>query len=135
MALFDWEETLSVNIKAVDEQHKYLVKLINDLYRSLLSDNPGEKMGNILDRMLLYATYHFQDEEKLMGLHQYPWLHDHKQKHLEFTDKTLEYLEKFRAGELKPSTEIAKFLKTWVKAHIVGEDKRYSAYLNERGVY
>lgn len=135
MALFDWDESFSVNINKIDQQHKHLVKMINDLYRSLLSDNPQESMDDILDRMLLYATFHFQDEEAMMQEHGYPWYQSHKQKHEEFVEKTLEYLEKFRAGELKPSTEIVNYLKKWLKEHIMGVDKDYSAYLNDRGVH
>jgi hemerythrin-like metal-binding protein len=134
MALFEWNDTFSVNIEVLDEQHKHLVKLINDLYRSLLSNNPQEKMGDILDGMIEYASIHFQDEEAIMMEHDYPWYQSHKQKHYEFVNNALDYQKKFRSGEMKPSTEIVNFLKEWLKDHIMGADKEYSSYLNRRGV-
>lgn len=135
MPLFDWDDMYSVNIKAVDEQHKHLVNIINDLYRSLLSRTPQENMYDILDRMLLYATFHFQDEEKLLKEHDYPFYESHKLKHEKFVDKTIEYIEKFKSGELKPSTDIANYLKDWLKKHIMGDDKEFSQYLKEREVH
>ncbi len=134
MALFEWEDIYSVNVQIVDEQHKHLIELINDLYRALLSDNPGDTLEDILDRMLLYATYHFQDEEALLAKYNYPRLESHKLKHEAYVEKTLEYLEKFRAGELKPSVEIARYLKKWLKDHIMGSDKEFTSFLNQRGV-
>jgi len=35
MALFDWNDQLSVGVAEIDKQHQELVKLINDLHEAM----------------------------------------------------------------------------------------------------
>lgn len=135
MALFDWNDRYSINIKSMDEQHIKIVEMINDLYRALLSSKPRDVLGETLDRMIDYAVEHFQDEEELMKSHEYPWLNSHRAEHEAFVEKVLDYRKQFDAGALTLSTEITKFLKDWLVSHIMGDDRKYGLHMNKRGVY
>lgn len=135
MALFDWKDEYAVNIKAMDLQHMSLVEMINDLYRGLLSNEPEKFLGDHLDRLVEYAGVHFRDEEALMTQNNYPELGSHKQDHEAFVAQVIDYNKQSKAGTLKLSVKMVNFLKDWLKAHIMGKDKRYGAYLNEKGIY
>lgn len=39
MAYLEWQEKYSVNVREIDEQHKNLVAMINDLYEGMLANN------------------------------------------------------------------------------------------------
>lgn len=134
MALFDWKESYSVNIKEIDAQHLKLVELINELYRALLSNNPDDFLGEILDRLVEYAAEHFQTEEDYMRIHGYPEFEPHKKEHEAFVEKIILYHRQYKTGELVLSVAIVNFLKDWLKNHIVGSDKKYTDFLNQKGI-
>lgn len=134
MALFDWQDKFSVNIKEMDHQHLRLVEMINELYRALLSNNPDEFLGEMLHRLVEYAAVHFQKEEELLEKYRFPELDSHKKEHEAFVEKIIDYHKQFKAGTLTLSVEIVNFLKSWLKDHIIGIDKKYGPFLNEKGV-
>ncbi|MCP5054844.1 MAG: hemerythrin family protein [bacterium] len=134
MALFDWQDSYSVNINQMDAQHLRLVEMINELYRVLLSNNPDEFLGDILHRLVEYAGVHFRDEEELMTKYDYPEFDSHSKEHQAFVEKIIGYHKEFKAGTLTLSVEIVNFLKDWLKNHIVAVDQKYSSFLNEKGI-
>jgi len=63
---------LSVNIQSIDEQHKKLVALVNNLNDAMSSGKGQLIMGKILDDLVAYTKTHFATEERLMTTHTYP---------------------------------------------------------------
>ena len=51
-----------------------------------------------------------------------------------FGSQIKEFEERFNRGELVMSFEITNFLKSWLKDHIQGTDKKYSEFLISKGV-
>lgn len=135
MALFEWNDRFSVNVKAMDLQHLKLVQLINELYRVLLSSNPDNILGPVIDELVDYTIVHFTSEEELMLKYQVPGFEAHKNAHMAFVERVLADQAKLQKGELKLNTAIVKFLKEWLIEHIIGEDKKYGTYLNAQGVF
>ena len=134
MALFDWQDSFSVNVKEMDRQHHRLVEMINELYRALLSNDPNEFLGKALHQLVEYAGVHFQKEEELLEKYHFPELDSHKKEHEAFVEKIIDYHKKYKTGSLTLSVEMVNFLKSWLKDHIIGNDKRYGPFLNEKGV-
>ena len=46
----------------------------------------------------------------------------------------LDFYEKFKSVKAPNTLEIANCLKAWLQNHIMGTDKLYRAFLNEKGV-
>ena len=134
MALFEWQDQYSVGIKEMDAQHLKLVELINELYRLLLSNNPDAFVGEILNRLVEYAGVHFQSEEDLLQKYRYPEIEAHKKEHEAFVEKIITYHKQHKKGTLTLSVAIVNFLKDWLKNHINYSDKKYSAFLSDKGV-
>jgi hemerythrin len=134
MALFEWQDKYSVGVKEMDSQHLKLVELINQLYRVLLSNNPDEFLGEILLRLVEYAGIHFHSEEELLQEYGYPELEAHKKEHEAYVEKIISYHKQYKKGTLTLSAGVVNFLKDWLKNHITYTDKKYSAFLNEKGV-
>jgi len=134
MPLFNWSNEYSVNIKQIDEQHKVLINLINDLHDKMKVGKAKESLGNILDELVNYTVYHFKHEENLFSSYGYPESDNHKQVHQTLIRQVKELKNNFDSGKTILSMEVMDFLKGWLGNHILGTDKKYSSYLNSKGV-
>jgi methyl-accepting chemotaxis protein/hemerythrin len=133
--LFVWDDSLSVGIKQIDDQHKVLIDLINELNDAMRQRRSQKIMMEVVDRLANYAVEHFGTEEKLFDKHGYPETEAHKEVHRKFVAKVSEFGEELRSGKASVTMEVMRFLKDWLLGHIKGTDQRYSKYLNERGVH
>ncbi|HOJ64747.1 MAG TPA: bacteriohemerythrin [Spirochaetota bacterium] len=135
MSLFIWEEKYSVNIKEIDEQHKKLVGILNELHTSMLGGKANNVLKKVLNELIDYTTYHFKTEEQLMTIHNYPKYDEHKASHKNLTDKVLSFYSELESGKKLLSVELLFFLKDWLVNHILGEDKMYSKFFNDKGIF
>lgn len=134
MALFSWSNEYSVNIKEIDEQHKVLINLINELHDKMKIGKAKEILGGILDELVDYTIYHFKHEENLFTSHGYPDSDLHKTVHKGLVKQVKDLKNDFESGKTILSMDIMNFLKGWLGNHIQGTDKKYSSYLNSQGV-
>ena len=63
MAFLDWDDSLSVNVTEIDDQHKKLIGTLNDLYDAMDDGKGNDVLGKILKELTDYTVYHFQTEE------------------------------------------------------------------------
>ncbi len=134
MALIEWDASYSVNIELIDEQHKMLVKMINDLYDAMNSQKEKEILEKLINRISVYAAMHFAREENFLDMFGYPDADSHKDVHNDFEDRVTRFEDDFAKGRQNLSMDIMKFLSDWLIDHIKGVDQKYSSFLNERGV-
>ena len=135
MSLIQWSEDYSVGIKDMDEEHKKLIEIINTLYDAMKIGKSKDVLEKVFSDLLSYTTVHFTDEELLMENNNYPGLVDQRNQHNQFVAKIEEQYEKFKSGFSLVSVEIMNFLKEWLLNHIKQYDKKYGAYLNEKGIF
>lgn len=135
MSLFDWKDEYSVNIKEIDKQHKRLVDALNDLWKAMRDGEAREVIGHTLKGLLEYTKVHFTYEEDLMKKYNYPGLADQIKSHNAFVQKITEYNDKYKQGKLMLSLEVMNFMKDWLQKHIMGTDKQYTGFFNEKGVH
>lgn len=130
-----WTSNYSVNIAALDRQHQNLFTTINELNDALANGDGHAALGRILQKLVDYAVNHFAAEETLMSEHDFPGLSTHRDEHERFKRNIAQFLQDFEAGKSGVPVSLMLFLQSWLKAHILGSDKSYSAYLNARGVH
>jgi hemerythrin-like metal-binding protein len=130
--LIPWSSTLSVKVPELDEQHKILIGIINDMYDALKSGRGREAVDTILPRLVEYTKEHFAHEEAMMQKHKYPGYVDHKAKHVALTNKVLEYVHRMQEGRGTAAVEFMEFLKNWLVSHTQGVDRKYGPYLNRQ---
>jgi len=133
--LMPWTDSLKVNVKSIDKQHKRLVDLINDLHQAMRNGKSNEEMGFILDELVDYTNVHFRDEEKLMEDAGYSDLENHKKVHEKLVQQVVDFQKKFHDGNTTISMEIMEFLKDWLLNHINGTDKQYAASMHDHGIF
>ncbi|MCX8167243.1 MAG: bacteriohemerythrin [Candidatus Micrarchaeota archaeon] len=134
MAIFEWSNELSVGVPSLDEQHKKLVKLINDLNEAMKNGKAKEVLGKILKELLDYTKYHFSTEEKYMAQVNYVASETHKLEHQQLIKKALALENDFKNGKATITIDVINFLKEWVSKHIMGTDKKYSSAFIEKGI-
>ena len=71
----------------------------------------------------------------LLEKYDYPELAEQKEQHKLFIAKIEEFKEDFRKNHFMLHFNMAIFLKTWISNHIEVLDKKYSQFLNDRGVF
>ena len=134
MAFINWDETLSVKINSIDNEHKKLIELINDFYENVKNRSNNEIISNLIREMKEYTLYHFKTEERYMIQFNYDAYDDHKREHDLFVSKVADLEERFNNGKAIISFEITSFLKDWLKEHIKGTDQKYIEFFLKNGV-
>lgn len=131
---FRWNDSYSVNIAILDEQHRTLFDIINELDKALRSGEGSVVLEDVLHKLTDYAAAHFELQESLMARHQFPGLTTHRTYHEEFRQKIGEFLTAHRAGRAGVPVAALLFLREWLKGHLLKTDKLYSGFLNACGV-
>jgi len=132
-----WNDSYSVGIPLMDEQHKKLLVMINDLYKAsqVQADEEGDSRNKAAFALACskaadYAKNHFADEEKYMAQAAYPDLADQKKQHESYLSRVWAEFGKYEKGEASP-LDLAMFLRDWLMQHIVAKDKLYTSYLSK----
>ncbi len=129
--LVEWSDALSVGVEQIDNEHKKLVGLLNELHRALQAGMGQGALGGVLDGLYQYTCYHFAHEEILFLGSNYPGYEKHRRQHKNLTAKVLEIYEDFQTGSAEVLPEqVLEFLKTWLSQHILGADRDFGTYLN-----
>ncbi len=132
--IMKYTDDLKTNINEIDNQHKKLVSIINELYNAMLNKRAREILKKIIDELHNYTIYHFSTEERYMKMYNYPGALNHISEHKMFIKKVEEFREKFERGSASLTIEIMNFLKDWLTNHIKIVDKRLGEFLVEKGV-
>ena len=132
--LIIWSEKLSVGIPSIDQQHKTLVDMINELNSAMINKKSRSVMLNIVDGLKQYVVTHFSAEEKLFDQFRYPETQPHKVIHQKFVEKVSEFEEALKSDQATVSIDVMNFLKDWLVEHIMGTDKQYGPFLKKHGV-
>jgi hemerythrin len=120
----------------IDEQHKLLIKHLNDLNRSLELQQGPAKTAATLNFLIDYTNFHFTAEEKHMAANGYPEIENHKKKHEEFKT-TLSNLEedlKEEGATQILASSIESLLVNWLLGHIQEVDVAFGKFLKNKGI-
>ena len=129
LPLFSWSETYNTNILLIDEQHRKLFELANDFITALNLGKGKESLSKTFDQLIEYATIHFDAEEKLFDKHDYPAKESHAQEHRELAQKVVDL--NYNQSYIFPDN-VAEFLSSWLKDHIIGSDMDYVDFLKHK---
>ena len=131
MNIFTWEETNRTGIEKIDNQHKHLVSLLNEVYAIAATNGDRNRISGILTELQDYTIYHFTEEEDIMRFYKYPFLDDHAALHSSLARELANHIEAFSEnpeGELVP---LLGFLVDWLLEHITETDKNNFANMKK----
>ena len=132
MAFIQWNDYLyGIGVEEIDQHHKRLVELINQLHASLQDGRPNDQIGDVLAELVDYTKYHFSREEELMARAAYPSLARHRSLHDVFVRKITDVLLRLRRDEDVSVFELIAFLREWLLNHIANEDKKIGPFVSQ----
>ncbi len=132
--LFPWNEKLVLGFAKIDDQHKELVRLINQLHNAMRSKVGAREAGRILDELAKYTTYHFGFEEELFDRYGYPAASEHKKIHRDLVAKVVGFQQDFHQGRAGLSMDLMNFLTDWLKQHILQTDRAYAPFFHDKNI-
>lgn len=131
MKVLTWDESLSVQIQEVDEDHQKLVNLFNLLNLAVEEGDAPHYIEAIMAELVACTVWHFRHEERLMLKYAYNGFLEHKTEHQELIESASELQQKLLQKGNPPSSKDIEFLEHWLIGHILGADMEMGAYLGE----
>jgi len=124
----NWQDDFNTGVQEIDEQHRILVKTLNEAATKLASDNSQAQALGITKELLAYALYHFETEEALMQQYHYQqqdelMMQQHLKQHRSFSRQVLAVREQLFAGKEVDTAELLDFLYQWLVNHILKTDQ------------
>lgn len=135
MSVIEWTEDLSVGVTRLDEHHRRLIDLTNQLGVAIAAGDTERTTGSVLGELIRYVYYHFGEEERLMEAAGYGALDSHRRHHRAMAEHVRGLEEKFdRDPGAVITAELHSFLADWLLNHIRSEDMLYRAALSGMAV-
>lgn len=132
--VFAWKNEYSVNVAELDEQHKILYDLVNNLCESFVHVSDKTFFRNKLDELIEYTRFHFQREEELMRQCSYSDCDCHAREHRRHLQDIENFKKKIESGAEITGMEFLDFLKDWLVNHTEVIDKKYASAMNKCGI-
>lgn len=123
-----WTEQFATGFPEIDEQHRQLIRHVNQLEGMLVKTNPTVKdvadIQNFLDFLEDYIRTHFEFEEQCMECNRCPAHEKNCQAHERFREMFARFKEKSRKRgfRLELLVELNQTINTWIQDHILRID-------------
>lgn len=134
MAYLEWNDTFSVHVQEFDEHHKRIVDMINELRDVMEQGREDDGVVDMVHNLIDYASTHFRAEERYMTQFGFAGHEFHEAEHDRFIERVLGFQKRMSRGETVIPDELLRFLKDWLVTHILGTDKQYSQFFNDKGL-
>jgi hemerythrin-like metal-binding protein len=136
MDFVTWTSEMSVGVTTLDDDHKVLIGIINQLHFGIMAGHDRAVLSSVLDQLVDYTKFHFLQEETLFAKANYLGAPAHKLEHDGFIDR----IENLRTRSAKAPVamidlELMGFLRTWLVTHIMVSDMKYGPRLNAVGIF
>lgn len=123
-----WTPSLQIGIPVLDDQHRFLVKLINEVNSSMAENRSKLDIERVLYHLFYYADHHFEAEE--LYAEEYGFNTEmpdaasrNSAEHQFFIEKTDAIKLQFLNDQHAPKEELICFLKDWLINHIRNTDR------------
>jgi hemerythrin len=126
-----WSNSYSIGIKSIDDQHKWLLNFVNDLFSHVTWDETEERLyfREVIQQAVQYGKNHFSIEEKCMLATKFSGYPEHKKAHDDFVLTVVNTVKDFETGRQRHILiKFGRFLKDWVLSHIAVMDTQYAMY-------
>jgi len=125
-----WSHKLTCGVKVIDDQHKGLVNLVNEMFEHVTGNYTQEKdyFNRVIQEVVKYVKEHFATEEKIMISTKFAGYAGHKKEHDNFVRTVAENVKDYQAGKRFTLSTFTRFLKDWIFSHIALMDKQYFEY-------
>ena len=131
-AFIVWRDSFGVNNAELDDHHKRVLELVNQLYAAIRDGTAQKLVRPILNELEESTPPHFRKEEDWMQRHQFPDLDRHKALHRRLARELNALQGRTSDGPVARGAELLRFLKSLWTNHICGYDQQYASYILRR---
>lgn len=124
-----WDNTLSIQVDEIDDDHRKLVDLFNILSHAVAEGASKDYVEAVLEELVSCTVWHFKHEERLMLKYGYDGYQAHKTEHDELIDSAKLLQQQFVQEGKQLSDDNIRFLEHWLTGHILGPDMDLGAFL------
>ncbi|WP_198969829.1 bacteriohemerythrin [Xylophilus sp. ASV27] len=125
MAYFEWADDMVIDGGPIDQDHRHLVDLVNELHTATSHGTGRSVVASILSRTIESTREHLVREEELMARMAFPDLEAHKQVHAAFMEKLLQLQRRLDDGSITVASQLSEVLRDWLSLHIRRHDKEF----------
>jgi hemerythrin-like metal-binding protein len=125
-----WLPAYEINVSVIDEQHRELFRMFNDLLDAMWDGKGKAVIQEKLRFMANYAVSHFSTEEKFMVNYEFPDYPAHKKLHDDFTSGVVDFLKVYEQDGATTDmlVSVVQDLGTWTRDHIRDMDQQIGKY-------
>lgn len=124
-----WSKILSVGVAEIDDDHRLLIALFNELNRAVAAGESAAYLAATLEELINCTVWHFSHEERLMLKHGFPGIEPHKAAHRELIDAAREWQAKLAQTGYAVTEDEIRYLDRWLTEHILTVDQGLGAFL------
>ena len=128
-----WTDKFACGIKLIDDQHKGLVDLVNDMFRHATGNEAQERdyFNKVIQEAVKYVKVHFSNEEKIMLATKFAGYAEHKKAHDSFVLAVVDNIRDYESGKRHTLSSFTRFLRDWILSHVALMDKQYFDYFKK----
>jgi hemerythrin len=135
MPLILWTDHMSVGVKLLDNDHKKLVLLVNNLSDGVVAGQARQELESNFGKLVEFTRLHFSNEERLLEETGYSGTAAHRQEHNRLLDQLMELQARFLSGaEEAKDQDVMNRLRAWLFKHTQGADQDFVSHLKARRV-
>ena len=124
MTLIVWRDEFSVGVASVDQEHREMIELINELDNAMAQDADCITVISTLGEIYAKISAHFALEEKIMRDANYREFTSHKEDHERLLDSLLTIIDSVDDEGRYDRPELSSGLDRWFTDHFRTHDAR-----------
>jgi hemerythrin-like metal-binding protein len=130
MAFFEWKDEFSGGIEPIDEQHKVIVRLMNELFEVIRTGKDGLEIKGVFVELLKYSNYHFSLELRLFERYHYEGEAAHRREHEHFIERIKDLMVSDYLTDRNVPLETLHYLRSWFRDHMLKTDMDYCRFFS-----
>jgi hemerythrin len=129
-----WTENLATGVATIDDQHKEIFKIVNELLDACSKGKGRGEVGKVIKFLDDYVIKHFEIEESYMDKHAYPDYSKHKSQHMQFKKNLTDLKDEIQSKGIGVDIliETNHLVVDWLVNHISKVDRQLGAFLKTK---
>ncbi|MBK8210792.1 MAG: hemerythrin family protein [Rhodospirillales bacterium] len=127
------DETSTSGYRGLDGEHHVQIELLATFRQAVAEERPRGEIDEILDKLIEFTKVHFNSEQLLMRLYQYPSYQQHHDDHDNAVESLQTLRQEYLAGERMLACATADDLADKLLDHIRTADRALGSFLVRLG--
>lgn len=125
-----WRDEYSTGIQEIDNEHKAIIAKLNEIMQEFEKSDGQSDIDSIVDFLDSELDKHFEHEERIQKLCEYPYYRSHRMEHDEFkmTVLKIKYVTNVDKKFEGVNVDIYRDVFGWLISHIKNEDRQFAEY-------